>query len=51
MAERQKELTEQVVVRVNPELRRALEQDAEQNGRTVAQSIRFLLSQQFAPVK
>jgi hypothetical protein len=47
MAERQKELTDQVVVRVSPELRQALEEDAEQNGRTVAQTIRFRLAQQF----
>lgn len=48
MAERQKEFTEQIVVRVDPEMQRALKQDAEQNGRTVAQTIRFFLGKQVA---
>ncbi len=48
MAERPKELTEQIVVRVDPKLHRALKRDAEENGRTVAQTIRFVLTQQLA---
>lgn len=51
MAERHKELTDQVVVRVPPELRQALEEDARRNGRTVAQTIRFRLAEQFELVK
>jgi hypothetical protein len=41
---RTKELTHQIVVRVEDELREALEADAEANGRTVAQSVRWLLN-------
>jgi hypothetical protein len=36
------ELTEQIVVRVDPKLHRALKRDAKENGRTVAQTIRFV---------
>lgn len=45
MAERRRELTKQLVVRVDEELYEALEQDAMRNGRTVAQSVRFQLRQ------
>ena len=40
---REHNLTEQLVVRVTPLMRAALEADAEANGRSVAQSIRFHL--------
>ncbi len=40
---RKKELTKQLVVRVDEELYELLEQDAERYGRTVAQTVRFLL--------
>jgi hypothetical protein len=44
MAERRKrELTKQVVVRVDERLYAALERDAEAHGRTLAQTVRFLL--------
>ena len=43
MSERRKELTRQLVVRVDENLYRALERDAQTNGRTVAQSVRFKL--------
>ncbi len=43
LSERRKELTKQLVVRVDDELYRALERDAEAHGRTVAQSVRFKL--------
>lgn len=43
-AERSKELTDQLVVRVPRGLYEALRDDAEENGRTVAQSARFHLS-------
>lgn len=43
MAKRQKDLTEQVVFRMSPDLRSALEADAHRNGRNLAQTIRFLL--------
>ena len=46
-----KRLTEQLVVRVTPEMRIALERDAERAGRTVAQSIRFHLSMALWPVR
>lgn len=49
MAERRKELTEQIVVRVDPKLHQALKHDAESHGRTVAQSIRFVLGQTLLP--
>ena len=45
MDERRKVLTEQVVVRVDPKLHHALKSDAEANGRTVAQTVRFHLNQ------
>jgi predicted HicB family RNase H-like nuclease len=45
---RERRLTEQLVVRVEPELAEALAADAAENGRTVAQSIRFYLHQTFA---
>ncbi len=41
--DRCKELTRQLVVRVDDDLYRALEQDAEAHGRTIAQSVRFKL--------
>lgn len=44
MADRNKELTDQLVVRVSKGLYEALRQDAEDNGRTVAQSARFHLT-------
>lgn len=40
---RTKELTHQLVIRVDDELVELLEADAEANGRTVAQSVRWLL--------
>jgi len=40
-----KMLTTQIVVRVDDELRAAVEQDAAANGRTVAQTVRHLLRQ------
>jgi predicted DNA-binding protein len=46
LADRQrKELTKQLVVRIDDELYEALEDDAERNGRTVAQTVRFWLNQ------
>lgn len=45
MDARRKVLTEQVVVRLDPNLHHALKADAAANGRTVAQTIRFHLSQ------
>lgn len=44
MANRRKELTAQVVVRVDERMHDFLKEDAEANGRTIAQTIRFLLS-------
>lgn len=49
MTERRKELTDQLVVRVPKGLYEALQQDAEENGRTVAQSARFHLSRAVQP--
>ena len=43
MNDRRKELTKQLVVRVDDDLYHALERDAETNGRTIAQSVRFKL--------
>jgi predicted HicB family RNase H-like nuclease len=40
---RKKELTKQLVVRVDEDLYDALARDAEANGRTVAQTVRFKL--------
>jgi hypothetical protein len=40
---RPKELTNQIVVRVDDRLRRNLEADARDNGRTVAQTVRHYL--------
>lgn len=48
---RPRELTQQIVVRVTPGLYEALQKDANQNGRTVAQSTRFHLSQVLEPKK
>jgi hypothetical protein len=45
VTDRRKELTKQIVVRVDEGLYEALAQDAERNGRTVAQSVRFKLSE------
>ncbi len=42
---RKRVLTKQIVVRIDTPLWRALEQDADENGRTVAQSVRFYLRQ------
>jgi hypothetical protein len=42
---RTKELNSQIVVRVDESLREALEADARDNGRTVAQTVRFHLQQ------
>lgn len=42
-SDRPKELTRQLVVRVDDKLYEALEHDARSNGRTVAQSVRFKL--------
>jgi hypothetical protein len=47
MAEK-KELSSQIAVRIDDELREALAEDAEKNGRTIAQSIRFLLRDRLA---
>jgi plasmid stability protein len=41
-------LTTQIVVRVDDDLRAALEADAAANGRTVAQSVRFHLRRALA---
>jgi hypothetical protein len=41
---RPKELTNQLVVRIDEKTRKALEADAEASGRTVAQSVRFIIS-------
>ena len=38
-------LTKQLVVRVDDRLYEALERDAEANGRTIAQSVRFKLQE------
>ena len=43
LSDRRKELTRQLVVRVDEELYETLERDAELNGRTIAQSVRFKL--------
>ncbi len=43
LSDRRKELTRQLVVRVDEELYETLERDAETNGRTIAQSVRFKL--------
>lgn len=48
VSKRRKELTRQLVVRVDESLFEALEQDARANGRTVAQSVRFKLREQSA---
>lgn len=45
MNQRPKELTKQIVVRVDEDLYLALVRDAEQNGRTVAQTVRFKLGE------
>ncbi|MFN0027712.1 MAG: hypothetical protein ACKV2O_11130 [Acidimicrobiales bacterium] len=42
--ERKRELTQQLVVRVNDDLLRRLEADAASHGRTVAQTVRFRLA-------
>lgn len=44
MKARRHDLTEQLVVRVTPAMYHALQADADANGRTVAQSVRFMLS-------
>lgn len=41
--DRRRELTRQLVVRVDDQLYETLERDAEVNGRTIAQSVRFKL--------
>lgn len=40
---RQRNYSKQIVIRVPDEMLAALEADAENNGRTLAQSVRFLL--------
>jgi predicted HicB family RNase H-like nuclease len=45
LSDRRKELTKQIVVRVDEGLYEALARDAEMNGRTVAQSVRFKLGE------
>jgi hypothetical protein len=40
---REKKLLEQIVIRVTPELREALEKDARENERTMSQTLRFHL--------
>ena len=42
-------LKKQIVVRVPDELLEALEHDAEQNGRTVTQTVRFRLGEALQP--
>jgi hypothetical protein len=49
MPDRSKELTDQLVVRVPKGLYEALRRDAEDNGRTVAQSARFHLARAVQP--
>jgi predicted HicB family RNase H-like nuclease len=41
---RKKELTDQLVIRVDKRLHEALREDAARNGRTIAQSVRFHLN-------
>lgn len=43
MKNRPKVLTEQIITRVPPELKDWLERDADNNGRTMAQSVRWHL--------
>ena len=43
MSDRRRELTKQLVIRVDDALYRELEEDAKANGRTVAQTVRFKL--------
>jgi hypothetical protein len=43
LSDRRRELTRQLVVRVDDQLYETLERDAEVNGRTIAQSVRFKL--------
>jgi predicted HicB family RNase H-like nuclease len=45
VAQRQRNYTRQIVVRVDDETFDALEQDAEANGRTLAQTVRFKLTE------
>lgn len=40
-----RKLTEEVLVRMSPELKAALVADAEANGRNIAQTVRHLLAQ------
>jgi hypothetical protein len=42
----QRTLSKQIVVRIDGDLLEELKRDAEANGRTVAQSVRFLLNKQ-----
>lgn len=42
----QRSLSKQLVVRVDGELLEHLKRDADANGRTVAQSVRFILNKQ-----
>jgi predicted HicB family RNase H-like nuclease len=46
MGATQRNLSKQLVVRVDGELLDHLKRDADANGRTVAQSVRFLLNKQ-----
>lgn len=43
-------LTRQMMVRISEEMYRALVEDAEANGRTVAQSVRFILSKSWLDI-
>ncbi len=43
-APRARTLTKQIVIRIDDDLNQRLQQDAETNGRTVAQSVRFHLT-------
>lgn len=47
---REKKLTTQIIVRVDPELRAALEADAAKNGRTLAQTVRHVLRRRYGLV-
>lgn len=51
MPDRRRQLTRQVNVRMDGKLFKALEEDARENGRTLAQSARFRLQQSLAGAK
>lgn len=50
MAERDRNYNRQLVIRVDDELLDEIKHDAEANGRTVAQTVRFRLAQQLRPL-